>query len=81
MKKLTISTPFATFMTRAITGYGVSVLPMTFDDCIAYEQLPFADKQHRDPFDRMIIIHAMRDGLAIVGIDSAFDTYGVTRLW
>jgi PIN domain nuclease of toxin-antitoxin system len=81
MKKLTISTSFATFMTRAITGYGVSVLPMTFDDCIAYEQLPFADKQHRDPFDRMIIIHAMRDGLAIVGIDSAFDTYGVTRLW
>ena len=81
MKKLTMSAPFATFMTRAIAGYGVSVLPVTFDDCAAYEQLPFPDKLHRDPFDRMIITHALRDRLAVVGVDSAFDSYGVTRLW
>ena len=81
LKKLTISAPYITFMTRAITGYGVSVLPVTFDDCAAYEQLPFPDKQHRDPFDRMIVTHALRDGLAIVGVDVAFDSYGVTRLW
>jgi PIN domain nuclease of toxin-antitoxin system len=42
---------------------------------------PFPDKQHRDPFDRMLVIHALRDGLAIVGVDAAFDPYGVTRLW
>ena len=81
LKKLTISAPYVTFMTRAIAGYGVSVLPVTFDDCAAYEALPFPDRQHRDPFDRMIITHALRDELAIVGVDSAFDAYGVTRLW
>ena len=81
MKKLTISAPYVTFMTRAITGYGISVLPVTFDDCAAYEQLPFPDPQHRDPFDRMIVTHALRDGLSIVGVDVAFDPYGVTRLW
>ena len=81
INKLTLSAPYATFMTRAITGYGVRLLPVTFDDCTAYEQLPFPDKQHRDPFDRMIITHALRNELAIVGVDSAFDSYGVIRLW
>lgn len=81
MKKLTISAPYDTFMTRAITGYGINVLPLTFEDCVAYEQLTFPDKQHRDPFDRMIITHALRHGLSIVGNDSSFDSYGVSRLW
>jgi PIN domain nuclease of toxin-antitoxin system len=44
LKKLTLSAPFVTFMTRAITGYGVMVLAVTFDDCVAYEQLAFPDR-------------------------------------
>ena len=80
LKKLMLSAPFVTFMTRAITGYGLTVL-VYVDDCAAYERLPFPEKQHRDPFDRMIIVHAQRDGLSVVGLDMAFDSYGVTRLW
>ena len=76
-----LSVPYATFLDTAINGYGLIVLPITTDDCIRYEALPFPDRQHRDPFDRMIITHALRDELAIVGVDSAFDSYGVTRLW
>ncbi len=142
LKKLTLSAPYVTFMTRAITGYGLTAFPMTLDDCVAYEQLPFPSKQHRDPFDRMIVIHAFRrgsrrrcnslaaskleicifvntftcssvhalkitclretscvygvsglstvftgsrcafrNGLSVIGVDVAFDPYGVTRLW
>ena len=81
LKKLTVSAPYVAFMTRAITGYGITILPMTFDDCAAYEQLPFPDPQHRDPFDRMIVVHAVRNGLSVVGVDAALDPYGVTRLW
>jgi PIN domain nuclease of toxin-antitoxin system len=81
IKKLTLSAAYATFMTRAITGYGISVLPITTDDCVRYEPLPFPDKKHRDPFDRMIITHALRDGLPVVGVDASFDSYAVTRLW
>lgn len=81
LKKMGLSVPFATFLATAVNGYGLVVLPITTDDCIRYEALPFPDKQHRDPFDRMIIIHALRDGLSIVGVDVAFDPYGVTRLW
>ncbi len=81
LKKLTLSAPYVTFMTRAITGYGLTAFPMTLDDCVAYEQLPLPSKQYRDPFDRMIVVHALRNGLSVVGVDGAFDAYGVTRLW
>lgn len=79
--KMGLSVPYATFLDTAINGYGLIVLPITTDDCIHYEALPFPDKQHRDPFDRMIITHALREGLAVVGVDPAFDSYGVTRIW
>lgn len=81
LKKLTLSVSYAAFMTRAITGYGLTLLPMTFEDCTAYEQLPFPNRQHRDPFDRMIVIHAIRNGLSVVGADAAFDLYGINRFW
>lgn len=81
LKKLILATPYAAFMATALSSYRVSVLPITVDDCIAYEQLPFPNPNHRDPFDRMIITHARREGLPIVGNDAAFDGYGVTRLW
>ncbi len=64
-----------------MSGYGVTVLPITIDDCVEYEALPFPDPQHRDPFDRMIIAQALRNRLAVVGADAAFDSYGVMRLW
>ena len=81
LKKLRLSAPFAAFMRRAITGYAMTLLPVTLDNCAAYEQLPFPDPQHRDPFDRMIAVHALGNGLSVVGNDVAFDAYGVTRLW
>jgi PIN domain nuclease of toxin-antitoxin system len=81
LKKLGLSVPFATFLATAVSGYGLAVLPITTEDCIHYEALPFPDPQHRDPFDRMIVTHAQRNGLSIVGVDAAFDSYGVGRIW
>jgi len=68
-------------MTKAITGYGLTVLPISLEDCAEYESLPFPLPKHRDPFDRPIITHARRNGFSIVGTDVNFDPYGVTRLW
>lgn len=81
LKKLTLSGPYVPFMTKAINGYSLTVLPITLDDCGEYEKLPFPLPKHRDPFDRLIITHARRNGLTIVGIDDDFDAYGITRLW
>lgn len=68
-------------MTKAITAYGLTVLPITFGDCAEYEALPFPLPNHRDPFDRLIITHAKQHGLTIIGNDAHFDTYGARRLW
>jgi PIN domain nuclease of toxin-antitoxin system len=81
LKKLTLSSPYLDCMNKAITGYALTVLPITLEDCAEYEALPFPLPKHRDPFDRLIITHAMRNGLSIVGADVNFDAYGVTRLW
>lgn len=81
LKKLTLSSPYIQFMTRAMSGYGLSMLPITLDDCAEYEALPFPLPKHRDPFDRLMIVHAKRNGLSIVGADANFDAYGVIRLW
>lgn len=81
LKKLALSAPYPDFMAKAVTGYGLAVLPVTFDDCTEYETLPFPLPNHRDPFDRLLIAQAKRHGLGIVGADANFDAYGVTRLW
>lgn len=81
LKKMGLSVPFATFLATAGNGYNLLVVPITTDDCISYEALPFPDPKHRDPFDRMIVTHALRHQLSVVGSDAAFDPYGVTRLW
>lgn len=81
LKKLVLTGGFPGFLTKAINDYNLTVLPITFEDCVAFEQLPFPDPQHRDPFDRMIVVHARRNALSVVGVDTSFDPYGVPRLW
>jgi PIN domain nuclease of toxin-antitoxin system len=81
LKKLTLSSAYVPFMTRAISGYGLTILPITFDDCAEYQTLPFPLPNHRDPFDWMLIVQAKRNGLSVVGIDGNFDAYGISRLW
>jgi PIN domain nuclease of toxin-antitoxin system len=81
LKKLTLSSPYALFMTKAITGYRIAVLPISFEDCVEYEALPFPLPKHRDPFDRLIITQARRYSVCVVGADGNFDSYGITRLW
>ena len=46
--------------------------------CSEVARLPW---HHRDPFDRLLIAQASVENLPIVSVDTAFDDYGVTRLW
>ena len=36
---------------------------------------------HRDPFDRMLIAQSQAENIPIVSNETAFDSYGVRRLW
>ncbi len=53
-------------------------LPISTDHAVRAGLLP---GPHRDPFDRMLIAQAQGEDLAILSNDSAFDAYGVRRLW
>ncbi len=52
-------------------------LPITAADALVAARLPL---HHTDPFDRMIVAHALRLDATIVSRDRAFDAYGVNRL-
>ena len=62
----------------AIADQGFEALPISVADAERAGRLP---GPHRDPFDRMLIAQAQAHDLVIVSIDSAFDAYGVVRLW
>jgi PIN domain nuclease of toxin-antitoxin system len=36
---------------------------------------------HRDPFDRMLIAQAINHELTLLSNETAFDAFGVTRVW
>ena len=36
---------------------------------------------HRDPFDRMLIAQSLNHELSLVSNETAFDQFGVTRVW
>ena len=36
---------------------------------------------HRDPFDRLLIAHALVDDLVLISNEVVFDQFGVQRLW
>ncbi len=56
-----------------------------------FEQLPISvahaslagklEGTHRDPFDRMLIAQALLENLTLVSNETAFDRFGVSRLW
>ncbi|MGL6094798.1 MAG: type II toxin-antitoxin system VapC family toxin [Fimbriiglobus sp.] len=76
--KLTLSLAYRAWMARAITDLGLTILPITLDAADVQSRLP---SHHRDPFDRLMIAHAIVEQVPIVSVDDALDAYGVTRIW
>src|SRR5262245_24999504 len=76
--KLNLGEPSRSFLRREIASNHFDSLPISFEHATEVETLPF---HHRDPFDRLLIAQALLETLSIVSADTAFDPYGVTRLW
>jgi PIN domain nuclease of toxin-antitoxin system len=76
--KYTLAVPYEDFMRQAIDGNDFEILPIEPRHTAALVTMPY---HHRDPFDRLLIAQALVENLPIVSIDTAFDPYGVTRLW
>ena len=62
----------------ALLANGLDVLPVTWEDIGRLERLPL---HHGDPFDRLLIVQALRLGLRAVTPDDTWAEYGVARIW
>lgn len=62
----------------ALLGARIRFLAISERDGRDAGQLPL---HHNDPFDRMLVAQARREGLAIVGSDAMFGAYDVEVIW
>ena len=77
--KLNIVTSFEEIKEN-MNALNIQELPIEFDDSRGYTGLPIL-KEHKDPFDRMIVAQAMRRSLTLVSADKKLDAYSINRLW
>jgi PIN domain nuclease of toxin-antitoxin system len=54
------------------------VLPITVQYADVQARLP---RHHGDPFDRLLVAHALVEDIAIVSADDIMDLYGIRRIW
>jgi PIN domain nuclease of toxin-antitoxin system len=76
--KLDLTRPFSTVLADIPNLRNLSLLYAELPHIAKVVELPF---HHRDPFDRMLVAQALVEQMPIVSADTAFDAYGVTRLW
>ncbi len=76
--RLPIPEPLDFFFSEHLGQNRIGLLAIEPKHVLAVAQLPF---HHRDPFDRLLITQALTEGIPLVSADSAFDSYGVERLW
>jgi PIN domain nuclease of toxin-antitoxin system len=62
---------------RQVSESGFTALPISIAHGLAAGHLP---RHHDDPFDRMLIAQAVREGLTIVAHDKHFSDYNVALL-
>ena len=58
--------------------HGFEFLPMTWEVAATAETLP---PIHRDPVDRIIVAHALRQDMPILTNDGTIPSYGVRTIW
>lgn len=76
--KLSLDTPFATFIPEQLRLNQIDLLGINIEHLSALVSLPF---YHRDPFDRLLIAQAIVENIPLIGVDEAFDAYPSVRLW
>ncbi|MDE0014376.1 MAG: type II toxin-antitoxin system VapC family toxin [Candidatus Poribacteria bacterium] len=78
LKKLVLDKSFERLFPEQLHFNRIEILDITIDNLTKLTTLPF---HHRDPFDRLIIAQALVEELPIIGADTAFDAYGISREW
>lgn len=75
--KLNLSQPILTIYSKCIE-YGIELIPIKPEHCELVVTLPFI---HKDPFDRIIIAQARKEGMTILTKDAFIPMYNVKTIW
>ena len=78
LEKLSISSPFASYMSQQLSASAIGLLDISLAHVAAVATFPF---HHSDPFDRLLIARAQVEQIPLVSVDTIFDSYAVRRLW
>lgn len=76
--KLPTGSDLAADFSGQIQREGFELLAISAEHGIRAGLLP---GPHKDPFDRMLISQAQAEGIPIISNETAFDSYGVRRVW
>jgi PIN domain nuclease of toxin-antitoxin system len=76
--KYTLTVPYEDFWRDAINANGFQILHILPRHTALLTTLPY---HHRDPFDRLMIVQALAEGMSIVCGDPVFSAYGVNLVW
>ena len=77
-KKLALTDPLHTFVSKWTVTYQLGLLPIDTPHVLAVVGLP---DHHRDPFDRILIAQARVEGMTLLSADAKFAAYPVPILW
>ncbi|HEX8296607.1 MAG TPA: type II toxin-antitoxin system VapC family toxin [Chthoniobacteraceae bacterium] len=77
LKKLRLRSTLHRMLEELLHG-GFDLLPITANHALQVADLPM---NHRDPFDRLLIVQARDYGLTVITRDAAFSEYDVQLLW
>jgi PIN domain nuclease of toxin-antitoxin system len=75
--KLDLPTPAERWLPEVLRRSGFEVAELGLEAALRVRALPW---HHRDPFDRLMIAHALEGGYTIVTRDGPFAAYGVPVL-
>ena len=76
--KLALDESFEQLFPKELHFHKIGILDITIDSLIQLTTLPL---HHRDPFDRLIIAQALDGKIPVIGVDTRFDRYGISREW
>lgn len=75
-----LNQPYDDFIEVGLTRYGFQILPISARHPSRLIGLAFP-KDHKDPFDRLLVAQARSESIPIVSADSQLDAYGIQRIW
>ena len=79
VSKLQITSSFSQILIR-LEFLNVEILSINIEDLDTYISLPLS-KDHRDPFDRILVAQSINHAFPILSSDEKFDLYPVRRVW